>query len=339
MITLGYAIPVLAQYCGSGKSPDNPTVADDINMAIEVLMNKPKLWSHTVQNLIFCAPNGQLTLPREVLKIIKCRINGAFVDVQSPWYEYMSNGPGLKEYDNSHWCSPPADRGFACTQYDIPPGQAMYLSVVSDRDEDEGAKILFRGHDETKREIRSGRMFGQYVPIQGGSAEKMWISESLFSDISSIEKPVTNGYVYISAMLPATGERYFLGSIHPDETKPSYRRYFVNETPACDDCTGTSCTTAGGTIVAPTPYRIDAICKMRYVPATHDSDVLLIQNIGAIKMMLKALRLEDAEQLEAAAGYEASAERRMNEMTANAENDETALDINPSGNIGDIEEV
>ena len=328
MITLGYAIQVLAKYCGTGKQTDNPTVPDDINQAIEVLMNKPKLWTHTVQNLIFCAPNGQLTLPREVAKINKCCINGRFAGVQSQWYEYMSNGPGLLESQRETSMSPLIDRGFVCTQYDIPYGLASYLLVVSDRKEDVGAKILFRGLDDTEREVHTDKMFGEYVQIQGGEDEKAWISENKFSKIISIEKPVTKGYVYLSVIWPDTGVRYFLGSIHPDETVPRYRRYFVKETPeelASD--------------IAPTPHRIDAICKMQYVPATHDSDVLLIQNLSALKHMLKAIRLEDAEQLEMAIKYEATAERRMNEMTENLENDDGAIDIITTNRFGDIDEV
>jgi hypothetical protein len=79
---------------------------------------------------------------------------------------------------------------------------------------------------------------------------------------------------------------------------------------------------------------------MRYIPAIHDTDVLLIQNAGALKMMLKAMRLEDAEKIEDAQKYEATAERLMNEQTANVENDEGMIDIMPDGfGMGKIEEI
>jgi len=324
MITLGDAIPMLAKYCGAGKYPIDPTVVDDINQAIEVMMNKPKNWTHLTMNLILCAPNGQLTLPREVAKVIKCRVNGAFADVQSRWYEYLSNGPGLLEDQSFDRYSPLIDRGFVCTQYDIPEGLPMFLSVVSDRDEAADAKLLIRGHDETGREVQTGNAWGEYIPIVGGTASKMWITGHLFADITCIEKPVTKGYVFISAILPETGVRYFLGSIHPDETRPTYRRYFLRETPKHQRVD------AVGNIILPKPYRVDALCRMGYTPASHVSDLLLIQNIGALKYMLKALRLEDADQIDEAMKYEATAERRMSEMTAALENDEDMVDINPN---------
>ena len=323
MITLGDAVTVLAKYCGTGKIASNPTVVDDINQAIEVLMNKPKNWTYTTQNLIFCAPNGQFTMPREVGKVIRARINGQFSEVRSQWFEYMSNGPGLLESNSFDWHSGTTDRGFVCTQYDLPYGQPMYLSVVSDRKEDAGAKLLIRGHDETGREVHVGAVFGEYVPIKGGADDQMWISKNLFADIVSIEKPVTQGYVYLSGILPETGVRYFLGSMHPDETRPSYRRYFIKE------IAKRHATDSSGNYIVPTPYRIDALCRLRYVPATHSSDVLMIQNLGALKHMLKALRLEDSDSLDDAMKYEATAERRMNEMTACLENEETTIDISP----------
>jgi len=328
MITLGDAIPVLAKYCGTGKSADNPTVVDDINQAVEVLMNKPKNWTYTTQNLIFCAPNGQFTMPREVGKILRAQINGTFSEVRSQWFEYMSNGPGLLEDQSFDWLTGTIDRGFVPTQYDLPYGIPMYLSIVSDRTEDKGAKILIRGHDDTGREVRVGTLFGENILIRGGESDEMWVSENLFMDITSIEKPVTKGYVYLSGILPDTGVRYFLSSMHPDETRPSYRRYFIKEIPEHHP------TDVEGNYVIPTPYRIDALCRLRYVPATHNSDILLIQNLGALKHMLKALRLEDADQLEEAMKYEATAERRMNEMTACLENDETTVDISPMENLG-----
>jgi len=162
----------------------------------------------------------------------------------------------------------------------------------------------------------------------------MWISEHLFSDITSIEKPVTKGYVYLSAMLPATGVRYFLGSFHPDETRPTYRRYFIRETPQIHP------TDNNGDRIIPTPYRVDALCRMGYVAASHTSDLLLIQNTSALKYMLKAMRLEDADQIDEALKYEATAERRMSEMTAMLENDETMIDIDPKQALtADIHDV
>jgi hypothetical protein len=334
MITLDQARISLAKYAGNGLYPDDPDVVDYINLAIERMMNKPKLWSFTTRNLILCAPNGQITMPREVAKIIKGRINGSFADVQSRWFEYYSNGPGLLEDKSSYGSLNLEDRGFVPLQYDIPHGLPMKLCVVTDRAEDEGKSILFRGKDETGREIYGSTLFGEYLPLKGGTQDEMWISKATFSTVDSIEKPVTKGYVYVSAIEPESGIRYFLGSLHPDETNPHYRRYFALETP----CSPTL--DSAGNPVVPTPFRIDALCKLQYIPAVHGSDILLIQNLGALKMMMIALRMEDAEKLDAAAKYEATAERLMSEQTENLENQETTIEIDSSFNsLGYIPEL
>lgn len=337
MLTFGQAKIELAQYCGTGKIPEDETVGFDINQAIERLMNKPSNWSYTTPLLSFCAPNGCLTLPREVAKIVKAHVNGQYAAVQSTWYNFLSNGPGFGDghHEDGYYLGTLEDRGFACTQYDIPHGHAMHLMMVSDRTEDDGVKVLVRGNDETGREVHVGtKQWGELIPLHGGLDAEAWISESRFSTIASIQKPVTKGYVYVSAIWPEQGIRYFLGSIHPDETIPQYRRYYSGELPWC------SCTAKDGTYVAPIPNRIDALCRLQYVPAVHDSDVLLIQNRGALKMCLKALRLEDAEKLEEAAAFEGTAVRLLSEQTSMLENQEFELDVDGfSLHGGDIEDV
>lgn len=314
LLTLGKARPLLARYCGVGKGRTDPTIDDDVNAAIERLMNKPKNWTWTTRSVIMCAPNGQLTLPREIAKIIKARVNGNFVHPLSRWYEYLEGGPGLLEDSGGQYLDL-HDRGFVCTQYDIPLSTPLQLMVVSDKPEDAGAKILIRGIDETDREIYDGAAWGEYVPICDDPA---WLSEKFFSSITFIQKPVTKGYVYLSALNPTTGERWFLSAFHPQETEPHYRRYFAKEMP---------CYEAGQTQAERVSYRVDALVRMQFIRATEDSDVLLVQNVGALGMMLKAIRLELAEKLTEAMQYEATAERLMKEQTESLENLDPTMDI------------
>lgn len=337
MLTFGQAKIELAQYCGTGMIAEDERVGFCINQAVERLMNKPDNWSYTTPVLSFCAPNGCLTLPREVAKIIKAHVNGRFASVQSTWYNFLSNGPGFGDgrHDQGYYMGPLQDRGFACTQYDIPAGHAMKIMLVSDRTEDDGTKVLIRGNDETGREVHMGTaQWGELIPLHGGLEKEAWISESRFSSITSIQKPITKGYVYVSAIWPEQGIRYFLGSIHPDETVPQYRRYYSVELPSC------ACRKPDGTYVAPIPNRIDALCRLQYVAAVHDSDVLLIQNRAALKMMLKCIAAEDGSDIEIAAKWEGTAVRLMGEQTSMLENAELTLDVNKDSlSGGHIERV
>jgi len=314
LLTLGKARPLLARYCGVGKGRTDPTIDDDVNAAIERLMNKPKNWTWTTRTVIMCAPNGQLTLPREISKIIKARVNGNFVHPLSRWYEFLEGGPGLLEDSGGPYLDL-HDRGFVCTQYDIPLNTPLQLMVVSDKAEDADARILIRGIDDTEREVYSANVWGEYVPISNDPA---WLSEHTFSSISFIQKPITKGYVYLSALDPVTGNRWFLSSFHPQETEPHYRRYFAKELPCYEE---------GEEQPERVSYRVDALVRMQYIRAVEDSDVLLIQNVGALGMMLKAIRLELAEKWEEALKAEANAERLMKEQTDAFENQDPTIDV------------
>jgi len=285
MITLAQAKIFCAPWVDrSGIDPNDPRVTARINEAQELLGPKGKQ-SDQLRCLRFCVYGGFVTLGRDVKSIEKYRIDGEVGHVWSKWYEFLENGPGPLANDTSG-NRDLIDRGYACTQYD--PHEPLSLMVVSDAEEDADAKLTIRGYDENDQEIRWNGAFGEAVPIR--KTDPVY-SANKFKGITNIVKPVTKGYVHLAAVT-TTGafHRFHLASYHPDETNPSYRRYQIHQ-PSL---------TRG--------YLMTALCKLQFIPASHDTDALYIQNLAALKRMVQAISYYDAGDLKNGLSFEQAAE-------------------------------
>jgi hypothetical protein len=136
-----------------------------------------------------------------------------------------------------------------------------------------------------------------------------------FYTITSIHLPAgRTDYVTIYAMELATNRLYFLGKYHPDETVPSYRRYkilgyqpdYVDK----DNC-----------------IRLTMKVKLRYVPASRDDDVLILQNLDALKNMVIAIREENSNNVQASLIYEQKALSLLGQQYQNQNSQSIILNV------------
>lgn len=302
----------LAEYVGGGVDADDARVLKRINECEERLIVKDT-WHNTICAVTFCIHYGYITLPRDIQKILKARINGEAVNVWSQWYEFLGNGPGLLE-DTSFYNFDPIDRGFAPTQYDIPEGPTAYnLLVVAEKEEEADSTIFIQGFDETGQEVSENITLRYRAP---------YYSHYFYQKIKSIQKPVTNGYIYLSTWDPDTSVRFHLATYHPDETVPSYRRFAIGELACCE---------ADRSCLSQESYRLDAIVKRCHVPLSHDTDIPVIQNLAAFKMMSKAIDFEDASDTDSADKWEAKAERILSEQLDDVQTKSLELDVQLEG--------
>lgn len=335
MQTLGDILPHLAPFADGGLCADDTggpggtnRVVLRINEAGERLWQK--LGGKTIRCVRVCGHNGCITAGRDIQKILKARIDGKFAHVFDKWYEFLEGGPGMLDDDSTNYVDL-IDRSQVVTQYDIP--EPMRVMVFSDTAELSTSRMLIRGFDETNREVRTqveGEwIMGEYVPI---TRDIGYYTRNKFSLITNILKPVTNGYVYLSAVTaddwsnPATFTREHLAGYHPDETRPSYRRY--------------SFKTSAYQCVEDYDYRINALVKMKFVPLSHSSDPVIIDNMPAYKMMLQAMRYYDAGDENKGLAYERHAERVLLENTEDYETVQAVPEVQVKGmSMEDIEDV
>jgi hypothetical protein len=107
-----------------------------------------------------------------------------------------------------------------------------------------------------------------------GADRDFW-STGEWKYLQELRKPVTNGYVYVFGYDSMTGQMCWLTSIRPDIMSPCHRRYAL---PSGEKMRAQS---------------INASVSFRWHPVFRDSDVLLIQNIDALRRMTQALHALD----------------------------------------------
>lgn len=315
-ITLGYAREVLAQYADSGYCAEDERVAFCINKAIQRLMIKAPTDASCIR-MRFCVTNGTVTMPREVshlLKINPCYRKG---EIQNRWYEFLAGGPGSLEFSTTSVLDfVDMGDGFRTHTDVITPRQIL---VTCDEAEDEDARILIRGADEHGKEVITDGELGERVEFD--SVNPRYTSHK-FSVITSVVKPVTNGYVYLSSYDPdnPTTSIFQIATYHPYEELPSYRRYFV---------------TGGST----TYNTIVALAKLRFLPAIDDSDTLLVQNLPAIEAMMMAQNFYNAGDINNGQQYEVMAVRYYVEQIESENMGSTHIDFVEGFAPGDVSGV
>jgi len=223
--------------------------------------------------------NNCIPLPYEAEDILGYTYDGYAGHVRSNCYEFLEGGP-LDLDTNYGIRRDVVDLGARWpTFYEIDTDYPNKLIAFSTEEEDTARTIRVRGFGQYRNEIFTGTTPGELVPINRwdrgveGSfvVGEPSLSSNIFYDISSIVKPVTKGYVSLYAYDASSGQMWFLGKYRPNETQPGYRRYkFLNQD------------WENGSYVV-------ALLQLRYVPAIHTTDVLLVQSMAALKAMAHAL--------------------------------------------------
>ena len=115
-------------------------------------------------------------------------------------------------------------------------------------------------------------------------------------DVERVGKPATEGMVSLYSYDETTHQMYFLSKYQPAETNPRYRRYRITYPDYVD---GSS---------------VYALCELGYVPLASLDDVLIVQNMDALKMMVMAIEFENERDFQSAKAYEADAYRLIEEQ-------------------------
>ena len=86
-----------------------------------------------------------------------------------------------------------------------------------------------------------------------------------------------------------------IGLYEAGDTNPAFERYKLNLSSCCE---GTK--------------SVLALVKLKFIPARYDNDLVLLENLDALRMMCQALKYEEAGDRRGAREYEMDAIRELN---------------------------
>jgi hypothetical protein len=247
-------------------------VVDRINEATERLVNAGKFYP-TVAQYDFNIYQKVLTVPEEIETILAVRLNNVNTEIRNRWYEFRGAGPGIWDAEDNDYKGVLLPRNDSGTFYDLP--ENLRLGVRSSQSSDTSDVHIF-GWDADDNRVRSDDsgtvVDGVKVTLSGTST---LFTTQVFSRVERIIKPATDGDIYLYGHYE-TGENVLLGVYSPNSQLPLFRRYLL---PDAQDAT-VQC--------------IRVLAKRRFIPVVSDTDVLLIQNLNALRNMTICIRKEDA---------------------------------------------
>jgi hypothetical protein len=229
------------------------------------------------------ATQGYVTLPRRCEAILGITVQKIPRTPFGRWYSFVPGGPG--EIKSAEYGGPDLvlDRGDDHPIYRDSPYDTfrVRVKVPNASDRNAGNYVLLKGVDSSGNPIYSADG-SEGISLDLTSSENT--TTQYFSSLTNVLKPLTNGYLTLWAV-DAGGNETQIGDYEPGETSVKYRRYAIERADDSD---------------VPT---VRALCKRRFVPVLSESDEIIPENMGALKLGLISLKYEDTNDLERATEY------------------------------------
>lgn len=321
-ISLGQARGPIAR--AMGECATAARVVDTINEATEALMVKGK-WKTTVARWRVCVTNSCITWPREMGTIEAMAICGCGSGkVRSSWYEFLGDGPGLME-TSSDIGAQIIDRGYSIA-FDEVVGLNKKLAVYCQGPETTNTSIVLKYRNSSGQKVYSQPgglgadvIEGESITLPGVGGYQYSTYTVFPAGFYDVVKPVTSYPIRILEYDTATNTYRDLAYYEPSETVPLYRSSFIGNIAGWgeEDCSSTAVTVMG---------------KKQFIPVQHDTDIIQIPSLRAIRLGCQAVDKERKNLQVEAVQYWALAQQAVDEQLKDAQGDGVEQPIRLLGN-------
>ena len=312
----------------AGKCATSFEFSQIINECTRKLMRRGD-WVGTVVPIQVCVSRGCLVMPRYVQTVRKLNTCHHRLPPHNLWYNFIDN----RDWNRGRWggygsdwwsharegCGALASQGQACCYNDI-PGDGWFVRAYARCTQDYGKAITIFGVDNGNQPLRTNNGDGTWsdgITIILGSSgmNPNFGSTSVYvRRIDRVVKPATQCQVMLYAYNATTNALFDLAVYDPGELTPTYARYQLSLPNAH----------LGGTVGCCGPvHSVVALVKLRFIPAQYDTDLVLIDNLDAIKYEVQSVRAQEAGDLQTAKGYETAAIQELNRQLEDEYPDDT----------------
>lgn len=311
----------------AGTCSGSAQFAARVNESIRRLMRRGD-WLGTVVPIHVCSRAGCVVFPRYVGTVRKINVCKSPIAIKNVWYDF------LEHRDRSTWggwCGCEArmiGSTEAATFSDI-FGDGRFVRAYCTARADVGKTIQLFGEDNHGQPLRTENSDGSYTEGITITFAAPFASTSIYvRRIDRVIKDVTTGDVRLYAYNPVTDILEDLALYSPSETVPSYAKYQLHAQ------TWPTTTAPGQNTCCPS-MSVVALVKLKFIPVQVDSDLVLIQNIDALKDMLQSLRFKENGDYATAAQYEAQSIRELNlQLRDDNPEDQMPVEVDPFNGIG-----
>lgn len=292
---------------------------DLLNQAQRRLMRRGDWFDQDVQ-MNFCVSGDIIAWPRYVGAIRAFRFAGCHH--QSPgssfnnWYSFVS--PAAHGWNS--WNSNPVieDINSAPTFNDITGTTGKQIRYYTVNAADNGAGITLFGNRYGGQPLQEIQGAATVNGLTLTAAPPYATNATLVTNIDAITRDATQGMAYLYEYDPSNGQLRDLAAFEPGETNPRYRRSRIKTRPlgylqGQPDANGIRWTS------------VEALVKVEFVPVVNPRDFLMIDNFDALKFMIQAINLEEANDEQSALIKITKAVQELNFDLRNKNRDEQTV--------------
>lgn len=257
------------------RDPYDPVVLETINLILERIYTFGK-WKRSYVEVSLNQYNGEVTLPRYCQSMLFYRQNRFPCMIKNQWFEWQRWGVGYRDGENCNLIES-YDKGAGfCSFRDF--SSPRQLRIKSLEAEDADISVTLQGIDDNDQRIYTTDPYARH-PVNGEGvtlAAGIGDTDFTFKTFTGSIKPVTRGYIEVWTINPDdNSDETMIGVYDPGEEVPDYRRYKVGN-------------------VDQTNITLYGLCKLKFVPLQSETDIVIPDNIGALKQAIAALQFEDA---------------------------------------------
>lgn len=324
-----------------------------VDEAVRKLMKRGD-WASTVVPIQVCIRRGCVTWPRYVGSIRKMNLCGVPVPVTNIWSNYLDRDVYPRWYDFPGligWNQLASSYGFYGGRDGLryswsgvnktghystysDPLVTSFIRAYPQYPQDVGKTLTIFGKDENGQPLQhkvtasDGTVTyepGTIITIGSSGASQKWGSTDVMVQppIERVIKDVTQGQVYLYAYdpnQPVGSDLFDLAVYAPTETNPCYERTSIPGRTSTDGSTTDS---------------VMALVKLKHIPVVHDTDLVTIPDVDALKVMIQSALFDEADDADKADRYEAKAIRELNLMLRDTyPEDQTPITNEPFNAIG-----
>lgn len=324
----------------SGVRTDSPQFFALLNEVEKSLMIRGG-WFDLEQRITFCISGHHIVWPEFVGTVLAVRFcHGDIAVSRNNWYSFAPKG---NRFDNRGYGG--FNGGFNGDGFgigrgefdvviedapsrpcynDISGGSGRYVRYYITNPNDLGKKVTLYGKKyggQPLQEAENG------VTVNGLTlaAANPWVSTNdLVTDIQSIVREPTQGMAYLYEYDPECGTLRDIAAFRPGETHPRYRCSRILNVPRRNADANGCCWT-----------QIEALIKLQFVELCHERDFIPVDNLRAVKLGFQAVKLEEANEDEAAANKWALSLHELNlELRDRNPDDQITFQNNTFADVG-----
>lgn len=264
-------------------------------------------WTGTVVPIFVCVSRGCVVWPRYVGQIRRLNIcNHRFTPIQNVWWDFIPFSDRCNWTNNAFasWLGPVAKmttQGRSPVFQDILGGGRTLRAYPSTPLDNNKFITVFGIDDDTGQPLMTQGVGGWSVGIKLQLKTPFVESTQHVRSIERVLKDETQGPVRLYAWNAASSVLEDVAYYDASETNPNYAKTLL--------ATQTCCSTTDGSAAS---LGVVALVKLAFIPAKFDDDLIIIDNVEAIKNMVMCIRSEEAVDFESAAQYEQRAIRALN---------------------------